>query len=119
MKPHSEEMRQQTLKFLRQQRSRQEISDRVGIPIGTIEDWAAEWRKGGILVEYKQEGSRFTIRAQQLSNGYYKCIRKRYNGMRWTDQFAGRQFGFENILQAIHYYLKDGQPRLCAYCGKL
>lgn len=118
MKAHTEEIRQKTLDLLRQQRSQQEISDRTGICIGTIQDWAAEWRNEGLLVEYKQEGSRFTARAQQKSNGYYACIRKRYNGMRWTDKVENRPFGFENILQAIHYYLKDGRPRPCAYCGR-
>ena len=49
---------------------------------------------------------------------YSKSIKKRYFGMRWTDQQEGRQFGFENPTQAIHYYLKDGYPRLCAYCGR-
>jgi len=118
MKAHSEEVRQKTLELLRQQRSMQEISTRTGISVGTIEDWAAEWRKDGMLVEYKQEGSRFIKHAQHLSKGYYKCIRKRYNGMRWTDKMLNRQFGFDNILQAIHYYLKNGHPRPCAYCGR-
>ncbi len=118
MKPHSEEVRQKTLELLRQQRSRQEISNRVGIPIGTIEDWAAEWRKDGTLIGYKRAGEEFTHRAKQVSKGYYSSIRKRYFGMRWTDKLEGRRFGFENPVQAIHYYLKDGYPRLCAYCGR-
>jgi hypothetical protein len=119
MKAHSEEVRQQTLELLRQQRSQQEISNRVGIPMKTIEDWAVEWRKDGTLVGYKRAGMEFSRRAKQMSNGYHKCIRKRYLGMRWTDKMAGRQFGFENITQAIHYYLKGGLPRPCAYCGRI
>ena len=47
MKAHLEEIRNEVLELLRQQRSRQEISDRTGISIGTIQDWAAEWRKEG------------------------------------------------------------------------
>ena len=119
MKALSEESRQKTLELLRQQRSQQEISDRTGVCIGTIQDWAAEWRKDGTLAKYKQAGSAFTARAQRLSNGYYKCIRKRYNGMRWTDKLEKREFGFENIIQALPYYLKDGCPRPCAYCGRI
>ena len=119
MKALSEESRQKTLELLRQQRSQQEISDRTGVCIGTIQDWAAEWRKDGTLAEYKQAGSAFTARAQRMSNGYYKCIRKRYNGMRWTDKLEKRDFGFENIIQSIHYFLKNGCPRPCAYCGRI
>ena len=119
MKAHLEETRQKTLELLRQQRSQQEISDRTGICIGTIQDWAAEWRKDGTLAEYTQAGSAFVARAQQASSGYYKSIRKRYNGMRWTDQLNNRVFGFDNVLQSIHYYLKDGHPRPCAYCGRI
>ena len=114
MKALLEETRQKTLELLRQQRSQQEISDRTGICIGTIQDWAAEWRKDGTLAEYTQAGSAFVARAQRASNGYYKCIRKRYNGMKWTDQLNKRVFGFDNVLQSIPYYLKDGQtPTLC------
>jgi|SRR5208282_2909616 len=119
MKAHSKETRQKTLYLLRQHRSQQEISNRVGIPIGTIEDWAAAWRKDGSLVGYLRAGQEFTNRAKQMSNGYYTSIRKRYLGMRWTDRLENRQFGFENPTQAIHYYLKDGVPRSCAYCGRL
>ena len=118
MKAHSEEVRLKTLDLLRQQRSRQEISDRVGIPIGTIEDWAVAWRNDGTLVGYKRAGEEFTHRAKQMSNGYYPSIRKRYFGMRWTDKLEGRKFGFSNPTEAIHYYLKDGRPRPCAYCGR-
>lgn len=120
MKAHTEEVRQKTLELLRQQRSMQEISTRTGASIGAIEDWCVEWRKEGTLVGYKRAGTEFTRRAQQLSNGYYKCIRKRYNGMRWTDKLAGREFGFSNPIEAVHYYLDDsGNPRPCAYCGRL
>lgn len=119
MKAHSEEVRSKTLELLRQQRSQQEISNRVGIPIGTVEDWAAEWRKSGMLVGYKRAGMEFMQRAKQMSNGYYPCLRKRYRSMIWSDHVENRQFGFENILQAIHYYLKDRRPRPCAYCGRI
>jgi hypothetical protein len=119
MKAHPEEIRVKTLELLRQQRSQQEISDRTGIPIGTIEDWAVEWRKDGTLIGYKRAGMEFTNRAKQMSKGYYKVIRKRYLGMRWTDKIAKRDFGFSNPTEAIHYYLDTfGKPRPCTYCGR-
>ncbi|PWT75547.1 MAG: hypothetical protein C5B59_08695 [Bacteroidetes bacterium] len=119
MKAHSEEIRKQVLELLRQQRSQKEISERVEVPARTIEDWAVEWRKDGTLVGYKRAGQEFTNRAKQMSNGYYKTIRKRYLGMRWTDKEAGRTFGFSNPTQAIHYYLDEsGNPRPCIYCGR-
>jgi len=118
MKAHTEEIRQLVLELLRQHRSQKEISDRAGIPARTIEDWAVEWRKEGKLVGYVRPGFEFTGRAKQMSNGYYKCIRKRYLGMRWTDKQEGRMFGFTSPIQAIHYYLMDGKPRPCAYCGR-
>jgi transposase len=96
MKALPEEAKSKVLELLRLQRSQQEISDRTGVCIGTIQDWAAGWRKDGTLAEYTQAGSAYVARAQQMSNGYYKIIRKRYNGMRWTDKVAGRKFGFSN-----------------------
>ena len=90
MKAHSEEVKQQALQLLRQQRSRHEISRRLEIPYGTVEAWAAEWRKDGTLTVYNRAGMEFSNRAKQMSNGYYPVIRKRYNGMRWTDKLAGR-----------------------------
>jgi transposase len=119
MKAYSEEARNEVLEFLRQQRSRQEISKRTGIPVSTIEDWAAEWRTEGSLVKCKRDGFNYSIKAKQMSNGYYKCIRKRYNGMKWTDKLAGRVFGFKSPIEAIPYYLKNGHPRPCAYCGRI
>jgi len=119
MKAHAEEVRKQVLEFLRQHRSQKEISRRTGIPERTIEDWAVEWRKEGTLVGYKRAGMEFTTRAKQMSNGYYKCIRKRYHGMAWTDKLANRTFGFTNPTEVIHYFLKGGVPRPCAYCGRI
>jgi hypothetical protein len=120
MKALPEEVKSKVLELLRLRRSQQEISNRTGVCIDTIQDWAAGWRKDGTLVEYIQAGSAFTARAQKMSNGYYKIIRKRYNGMRWTDKVAGREFGFSNPTEVIHYYLDDsGNPRTCTYCGRL
>ena len=120
MKAHSEEVRRKILELLRQQKSRKEISDRTGVPVETIEYWAVEWRKDGTLVGYVRAGMEFSNRARQMSNGYYKVIRKRYLGMRWTDKVAGREFGFSNPTEAIHYYIDEsGNPRACVYCGRL
>ena len=119
MKAHSEEIRQQVLQLLRQQRGPKEISQRLEVSIGAVEDWAAAWRKDGTLVGYKRAGMEFSNRAKQMSNGYYKTIRKRYLGMRWTDKVAGRTFGFSNPTEVIHYYLDiSGNPRPCTYCGR-
>ena len=120
MKAHSEEVREKVLELLRLQRSQQEISNRTGICVGTIEDWAAGWRKDGTLVGYKRAGMEFSNRAKQMSKGYYGIIRKRYLGMRWTDKTMGRTFGFSNPTEAIHYYLDElGNPRPCTYCGRV
>ena len=119
MKAHSEEVRSQVLELLRQQRGPKEVSRRTGILVNTIDDWAAEWRKDGTLVNYSRAGQEFTNRAQNMSNGYYGIIRKRYLGMRWTDKLAGRAFGFSNPTEAVHYYLDaSGKPRPCTYCGR-
>jgi hypothetical protein len=120
MKAHDVAVRQRVLELLRLRRSQQEISDRTGICIGTIEDWASEWRKDGKLVGYARAGQEFTSRAKQMSNGYYGIIRKRYFGMHWADKVAGRLFGFSNPTEAIHYYLDDdGNARPCTYCGRV
>ena len=120
MKAHSGEINQQVLALLRQQRGPKEISQRLDIPIKTIEDKAAEWRKDGTLRVYSRAGMEFSNRAKQMSNGYYGVIRKRYHGMQWTDKLAGRTFGFSNPTEAIHYYLDvSGIPRPCTYCGRL
>jgi hypothetical protein len=119
MKAHAEEVRNEVLELLRQQRGPLEISKRTGILYGTIEDWAAEWRKDGTLKSYARAGQEFTNRAKQMSKGYYGIIRKRYLGMRWTDRAAGRTFGFSNPTEVIHYYLDDsGNSRPCTYCGR-
>jgi hypothetical protein len=119
MKAHSDKIKQDILESLKANRSQKEISERTGICIGTIEDWAAEWRKRGELKGYLREGFEFTSRAKNMSNGYYKSIRKRYLGMRWNDKIEKREFGFDNPTEAIHYYLDKGVPRNCAYCGKI
>ena len=119
MKAHSEEIRAKVLELLRQQRGPKEISKRTGILLNTIEDWAAAWRKDGTLKQFVRAGAEFTIRARQMSNGYYKVIRRRYLGMRSTDKMFGREFGFSNPTEAVHYYLDElGKPRPCAYCGR-
>ena len=120
MKAHSDEVKHQVLQLLRQQRGPKETSLRTGVLVGTIEDWAAEWRKDGTLKVYARAGQEFTNRAKNMSNGYYGIIRKRYLGMRWTDKLAGREFGFKNPTEAMHYYLDaSGKPRPCTYCGRL
>ncbi len=120
MKAHSDEVKQQVLQLLRQQRGPKETSLRTGVLVGTIEDWAAEWRKDGTLKVYARAGQEFTNRAKNMSNGYYGIIRKRYLGMRWTDKLAGREFGFKTPTEAMHYYLDaSGKPRPCTYCGRL
>jgi hypothetical protein len=118
MKAHAEEKRTLALELLRNKRSLNEISKRTGILPATVEDWAADWRRDGTLTEFKRDGAAFTARAKAMSNGYYPILRKRYLGMRWCDKLAGREFGFNNIIEAIPYYLDEkGVPRICAYCG--
>lgn len=119
MKAHSEQIKSQALELLQQNRGPKEISTRLNISVGSIEDWASDWRKAGLLKSYKRAGMEFTNRAKQLSNGYYKSIRKRYLGMRWVDHLAKREFGFNNPVEAISYYLDgEGNPRVCAYCNR-
>ena len=117
MKAHSNDVRNKVLELLKSNRSHTEISKRTGIPAGTVEDWAAGWRKTGDLNTYKRAGSEFTNKAKILSNGYYPVLRKRYLGMKWTDKKENREFGFANPVEAIHYYLDNGTPRPCIYCG--
>ena len=50
---------------------------------------------------------------------YDKSIRKRFFGMRWVSQQEQTPFGFLTPTDAAHYYLKDGQSRPCAYCGRI
>jgi hypothetical protein len=50
---------------------------------------------------------------------YDKSIRKRYFGMRWIAQQEKIEFGFSNPDEAAHYYLRDGSPRACTYCGRI
>jgi hypothetical protein len=102
-------MKQKALDLLRPQTSQQEPDSST-----------AEWRNDGTLVGYKRAGMEFSNRAKQMSNGYYKIIRKKYLGMRWADKVTGRNFGFSNPTEAIHYYLDElGNPRPCTYCGRV
>ena len=50
---------------------------------------------------------------------YDKSIRKRFFGMRWVSQQEQTPFGFLTPTDAAHYYVKDGSPRSCAYCGRI
>ena len=119
MRKIDEEKKQQVLTLLQSNRSQKEINTRTGVAIGTIEDWASDWRKNGLLPDYKRKGMIATRQAKLASNGYYNSIRKRFASMKWTDQLEKREFGFENSLKAIHYYLDSNKnPRVCAYCGK-
>jgi hypothetical protein len=120
MLAHTDEIRLEVLEKLKHRRSLKEISGAVGIPVGTIEDWAADWRKSGDLTTYNRSGMEYMNRAKLAANGYYACIRIRYAGMKWTDKLESREFGFDNQLQAIIFYLDDnGNPRPCAYCGAI
>ncbi len=117
---HPENIRLDVLRLLKDGRGSKEISTRLGLSVGAIEDWAAAWRKTGELKAFKRPGSEFTAEAKRLSNGYYKSIRKRYLGMKWLDYIEKRHFGFASPVEAIHFYLDEqGSPRACAYCGRL
>lgn len=119
MRQIDKEIKDKVLDFLRKNRSQNEISERTGVSVGTIQDWAADWRKQGILIHFNRKGMEFASKAKLMSNGYYKSIRKRYNGMKWTDKLEKREFGFESPVDAIHYFIDEsGKPRNCAYCGK-
>jgi hypothetical protein len=50
---------------------------------------------------------------------YDKSIKKRYLAMRWVSQQEQTPFGFLTMTDATHYFLKDGCPRPCAYCGRI
>lgn len=117
MKAHDPEVKSKVLELLQSNRSLTEISKRTGIVVGTIEDWASGWRRDGTLTAYKREGAAFTQKAKLLSNGYYPSIRKRYHTIKRLDMLEGREFGFNSPVEAIPYFLKDGQPRACTYCG--
>lgn len=117
MKAHDPAVKDKVLEFLKKSRSLNEISTRTGICVGTIEDWASIWRKDGTLTAYKREGAAYTQKAKLLSNGFYSAIRKCYHSIKGLDKLEGRQFGFNNPIEAIPYFLKDGVPRVCAYCG--
>ena len=118
MKAHSIEIKQKVLDLLTKKRSYKEIVHRTGILSTTVEDWASDWRKDGSLSSYTKDGMRFSQKAKTMSNGYYPVLRKKYLGMKWTDKVDGREFGFDNPTEAIHYFLdENGKPRPCAYCG--
>jgi hypothetical protein len=116
---HSQEKRDEVLCLLQQNRGYKEISARTKILTSTIEDWAADWRRSGELKVFIRPGAAFTAEAKRLSNGYYKSIRKRYLGMKWSDRLEKRVFGFESPVEAIQFYLdENGKPRSCTYCGR-
>jgi hypothetical protein len=120
MKAHSLEAKEKVLDLLIKKRSYKEIVTRTGIPAGTIEDWATDWRKDGSLPSYVKEGMRHSQKAKIMSNGYYPVIRKRYGGMKWNDSVEERDFGFNSPIEALHYFLDaSGNPRPCAYCGSI
>jgi hypothetical protein len=112
-----EECKAQVLDFLRNNRSRNEISIRTGQTPEVIEMWANEWRNNGQLPLAKRRSMSLIHAARLASNGYYKSIRKRYASMIWNDKLNNRVFGFSSPVDAIAYFLKDGVPRSCAYCG--
>ncbi len=117
MKAHPKEIKDKVLELLQKSRSYNEISQRTGILPATTEDWAADWRKEGKLTAFVREGAAHTQKAKLLSNGYYPSIRKRYHTMKRLDMLEKREFGFKSPVEAIPYFLKDGVPRPCAYCG--
>jgi len=117
---HSEETRQKVLALLSSNRSRKEIETRTGVTFKTIQLWEEEWRNQGLLPQCKRKGMNFVNAARIASNGYYACIRKRYNGMQWTDKLNKREFGFVSQVEAIPYFLdRSGTPRSCTYCGAI
>ena len=119
MRKIDKEITDKVLELLSKNRSQQEISDRTGVCIGTIQDWAAKWRNEGKLIHFNRSGTEGTLKAKSMSNGYYKSIRKRYASMKWTDKLEKREFGFTSPVEAVHYYLdNNGIPRVCAYCGR-
>lgn len=117
MKAHDPAVKDKVLELLKKSRSLNEISDRTGILVGTIEDWAAGWRKEGTLTAYKRAGAAYTQKAKLRSNGFYSAIRKRFHALKRLDKLENREFGFTDIGDSIPYFLKDGVPRVCAYCG--
>ena len=117
MKAHDPEVKAKVLELLQKNRSLNEIHNRTGIVPGTIEDWAAAWRRDGLLSAYKREGAAFTQKAKLLSNGYYPSIRKRYHTIKRLDMLEKREFGFKSPVEAIPYFLDKGVPRPCIYCG--
>jgi len=119
MRKIDKEIQDKVLELLKAQRSQKEISDRTGVCIGTIQDWAAGWRKQGLIIGYKRPGMELSDKAKTESNGYYKIIRKKYASMKWTDKLEKREFGFKTSYEALPYYLdSQGNPRVCAYCGR-
>jgi transposase len=113
------ETEDKVFELLSKNRSQKEIQTRTGVTIGTIQEWAAKWRKQGKLVHFNREGMEGVLKAKSMSNGYYKSIRKRYASMKWTDKLEKREFGFTSPVEAIPYYLdSEGNPRVCAYCGR-
>ncbi len=119
MKAHSKEIKDKVLELLQKSRSYNEISKRTGILPGTIEDWSVDWRKEGKLNAYVRDGAAFTQKAKLLSNGYYPCIRKRYHSIKRQDMLENREFGFKSPVEAIPYFLDNGIPRNCTYCGAI
>jgi len=118
MRSHPEETKQKVLDLLLKKRSYPEIAQRTGVPKGTIEDWATKWRTNGLLPLYVRDGMKFSQKAKIMSKGYYPVLRRRYASMKWTDKIEGREFGFDNSTEAIHYFLDEtGIPRSCSYCG--
>jgi transposase len=120
MKKYSDEVRAQALELFQHDRSQNEVCTRTNVPVETLAAWTADWRKEGLLVAHNRSGMEFIRQAKLASHGYYKCIRKRFNGMKWFDKLEGREFGFKHSVEAIHYYVDEsGVPRVCAYCGRV
>lgn len=120
MSTHTEETRQKVYQLLlKPSNSRKTIEKRTGVTFKTIQHWEEEWRNQGLLPKCKRVGMNFVNKARAASNGYYMSIRKRFNGMRWNDKINNREFGFANQVESIPYFLDNGQPRPCTYCGSL